>query len=337
MAYLADAEGTFEEHSLGGVPGEDLFLEHVHMTFKGNYLLARTLFDKIIRMEPRHLRLAPADAGPLLTEQQCAERLARTEWDEWVFGTKVYELLIQEPPFTFQLDHAERGQRVKEHLAALRARLQAGGYQQAVTVYQKAVQSGEADWLIRLRFGDLLSEGGNLADAKAQYEWAAAQLRHSFTAHFKAGDVCLKLNDPVGAEAHLRDALRLDPEHLEANVGLAGALEAQGKNAEALALFEEQVRKHPMRALALDALGRYLFRQGRLDEAKARFAAALEREPKNPGFHVDLGLVAEKQGNLDEAIKCIEAALQLQPEWPQMRDYLAELRKKRDAGKAGRR
>src|SRR5262249_15521096 len=46
-ARLADAEAGFARESPNGLPGEDLFLEHVHMTFKGNYQLARTLFEVI--------------------------------------------------------------------------------------------------------------------------------------------------------------------------------------------------------------------------------------------------------------------------------------------------
>ena len=37
-----------------------------------------------------------------------AGRLAYTDWNELTFGTKIYEQLLQGPPFTLQCDHAER-------------------------------------------------------------------------------------------------------------------------------------------------------------------------------------------------------------------------------------
>src|SRR5262249_59382118 len=44
---LADAEREFARSCPGEAPGEELFLEHVHMNFNGNWLLARVLFDAI--------------------------------------------------------------------------------------------------------------------------------------------------------------------------------------------------------------------------------------------------------------------------------------------------
>nr|MDA8171147.1 tetratricopeptide repeat protein [Nitrospiraceae bacterium] len=38
--YLVDAARFFEEASPGGIPGDNIFYEHVHMNFHGNYLLA---------------------------------------------------------------------------------------------------------------------------------------------------------------------------------------------------------------------------------------------------------------------------------------------------------
>jgi tetratricopeptide (TPR) repeat protein len=39
--YFVDAKKVFAENSLRGITGKELFYEHVHMTFKGNYLLGR--------------------------------------------------------------------------------------------------------------------------------------------------------------------------------------------------------------------------------------------------------------------------------------------------------
>jgi tetratricopeptide (TPR) repeat protein len=328
---LADAEQVFARNSCGEVPGEELFLEHVHMNFKGNYLLARTVFDTITNPAPPALGTPSNQATPL-SEEQCARRLAHTEWNESYHGTKTYELLLKGPPFTFQLDRVERAERWKQRLAELRERLKAGGIQPAIADYQQAIQAAEGDWMIRMNFAELLTEIGRAEEAVEQYEQVLVHLRHSFAARYKVGNLYLKMNSPQSAEFHFREALRLDPDNLEANVGLAEALESQGRTAQAQAMYEEQIRKHPNRAFALAALGRFLYRTGRFEDAKARLTEALQREPGAAATHVDLGLTALRLEKADEAIEHFEAALRIRPEWPELREQLAEARKKRDQG-----
>ncbi len=63
-ALLADAERAFDAASPAGGPGENLFLEHVHMNFAGNYLLARTVFETVVPTLDG--RLKAGDAGGAL-------------------------------------------------------------------------------------------------------------------------------------------------------------------------------------------------------------------------------------------------------------------------------
>jgi tetratricopeptide (TPR) repeat protein len=325
---LADAERAFARSSPGELPGEDLFLEHVHMTFRGNHRLARTVFEALTDPAPAGLG-EPAPGPAPLAESECAERLAQTQWTEWEFGSKIYERLIQGPPFNLQPDHEERCRRWKEKLAALRARLDAGGLRESVAAYRKALERADRDWMIRTNFAQLLSECGNEAEAREEYREVLAQVPQSYTAHYMLGNLELRAHDVSEAKVHFRAALRLEPGNMEASIGLAEGLEDDGQKAEALAILEEQVRKHPNRALALVALGRYLVRAGELDRARERFTEALEREPWRPAIHVDLGATALKQEQVDEAIGHFEDALRLQPEWPQLRSFLDDVRKQR--------
>jgi Flp pilus assembly protein TadD len=86
--------------------------------------------------------------------------------------------------------------------------------------------------------------------------------------------------------------------------------------------------------LPLAALGRFLYRTGKLEEARIRLTEAVALEPDTPAVHVDLGVTALKQENFDEALAQFETALRLQPEWPELRAFVEEVRKKRDAGQA---
>jgi tetratricopeptide (TPR) repeat protein len=331
---LADAERAFDDRSGSGVPDDDLFLEHVHMNFKGNYLLARTVLETIVELGPARLGRAAADAVEPLSEQNCAARLAQTEWSEWRFGTRIYDQLMQGPPFTMQCDHAKRTGRWQDKLAALKSHLQSGGFTKAVDEYRTALREAEDDVMIRVNFGELLTEIGSLPEAREQYAQALGRLRHDSAVQTKAGTVDLKLNNPAAAERHFREALRMAPDDAEASIGLAEAQEGQGHTAEALAILQGQVRRAPTRAFALGALGRFLYRTGKLEEAREQFTEALRREPKRAAIHVDLGMTVLKQGDVDKALEHFEDALRLQPDWPELRKHVAELQQQRKQGKA---
>jgi tetratricopeptide (TPR) repeat protein len=91
----------------------------------------------------------------------------------------------------------------------------------------------------------------------------------------------LLFNDKRYAEAerHLREALRLQPEHVLAHYNLAGALFWQGRPAEAVAEYREVVRLRPDFAEAHYRLARALAYQGRHAEALPEYDAALRLEP----------------------------------------------------------
>jgi tetratricopeptide (TPR) repeat protein len=320
---LADAELVFDAK---GVPGDALFLEHVHMTFKGNYLLARTVCETLADVAPP--ALGPA-AVAVPAESECARRLGYTEWTRWKYATQLYDQLLDGPPFTSQFDHAERIARWRDLLAQLQGRLKAGGIDQALADARGAVEANGGDWMMRMQLGDLLSEANRPAEALEQYQQATTVLRHYSIAHRKAGTMLLKLGDAAAAERRFREALRLAPEDIESHIGLAEAMEGQGLNDAALAIYQDQMQRSPHRAYAPEALGRFLYRTGKLDEARAQLTEALRREPKRASIHVDLGMTALKQERAQEAIEHFEAALVLQPDWPELRQHLAELRKGR--------
>ena len=324
---LADAELAFAQASAAAVPGEDLFLEHVHMTFSGNYLLGNTVFDTVTR--PALGPLAQADQAdvPPLTERQCAESLAHTEWDEWKSGCDLYHGQLQEPPFSFQLDHAARCQRWKDKLTALEMRLQANARRDVIAEYQRAAAGPSADWMIHLKFGDLLAESDRPAEALEQFSIALKQMHHSSSAHTKAGLQYLKLGNPEAAEKAFREAIRLEPHSLQANLGLAGALESLGNYRAVRNVYEEQIRGNPASVQARESYGRFLLRDGNLQEAKRLFTDALAIDPDNPTLYVDLGVTAYMAQSRNDAIQHLEAALRLKPDWPEIKTLLEQVRK----------
>jgi tetratricopeptide (TPR) repeat protein len=334
-ARLADAEREFAKSSPGGVPGDEFFLEHVHMNFQGHWLLGRVLFDTITDPATAALGSPSGGSAGALSETQCARFLAQTEWGELRFGSDMYERLIQAPPFTLQCDHRERCQRWEARLAGLQSRLKEGGIRKVVAEYEAAVQANPDDWMIRANFAKLLTDCGRLPAAQQQCQEVLARCRHYWDAYRMIGSLDLTMNNPEAAESEFRKGLKLDPENSAFALGLSEALERQWKNAEAQTVLEAELKKDRNSVATLRALGRFLYRTGKLEEAKARLAEAQQRDPKSPDLHVDLGVIELQQQNVDAAIERFEAALQLRPHWPEIRQQLDELKKGRPAVRTG--
>jgi tetratricopeptide (TPR) repeat protein len=328
---LADVEREFEKNSPGACPGEEFFLEHVHMNFRGNHLAAQVICEVIADVAPARLGQPAGDLSTKLSQSACAKRLAYTEWHELKIGKQIHGLMLK-PPFTLQFDHDELCARGQTKLNGLRARFDAEAKKQAVAAHQDALEIAPEDWMIRANLSLLLDECGMRADAKMQAEQIIVQMKHNFNIRCRIGDLAVRMGLPLEAESDFREALKLRPDDMGASLGLASALEGQGKGAEAFSLIDEQVRKNPNNALALSSLGRIHYRQGNMLEAEARFAQALKQEPTNPQLHFELGMTELKQDKLNEAIEHFQNALRLQPDWRDVEALLADLRKKSDRG-----
>ncbi len=334
-ARLADAERAFEEGSPSGIPGEEFFLEHVHMNFHGNYTVARTVFQTLAELAPPSLGPPAGEAGSVPTEAECAERLAWTGWNELKVATQVNERLLREPPFTGQLDVAERDRRWKARIDDLRVHLLAEGLEKTRAVYRRAVLAAKEDWMIRLNYGQFLTEAGEPDAAAQQYLAALTYFNHCLPAHCKLGQLLFAAGQVEEAKAEYEKALHIAPDCSEALYGLADVLAAEGKVAEGLAICEGRLNQEPDRAAALVALGAYLARNGRPEEARSRFTQVLELDPENLAAHVQLGDAELKVGNMDAAIAHFETALKTRPDWPELREHLAEVRKNRGRADEG--
>ena len=105
-AELVDADTIFANESVNGITGSDLMYEHVHLTPRGNYLLARAMFVQIAGKLPAEAggSIRPEDA---LSETECERRLAFTKHDRSRVAAEMVRRL-QEPPFTNQLNHSDQ-------------------------------------------------------------------------------------------------------------------------------------------------------------------------------------------------------------------------------------
>jgi tetratricopeptide (TPR) repeat protein len=337
---LVDAERDFARESPSGIPGEDLFYEHVHMNFHGNYLIARGLFRAIAAIlpdpDPDPARPRGASAPDPLPEPECAARLAYTARERWADAAKVGEML-QNPPFTNQLDAAERAARWEGYRRALKDEIGSEALQESLTVARKALDASPDDWMIRMHLAGLLAESDALGEAAGHYEALLKQVPHLSLAHYKLGAVYLRMKRYEPANSCFRAALRVAPDFAGAHYGLAEVMAAQGRVKDAIAVYDERVKTDPDRVEALRQKAVFLERLGKPRSARTCLEEALRLDPDDALIRVELGNTLTRQGALEPAIAQYEAALRLRPNWPEVADHLARLRKVRGVAKPGSR
>ena len=91
---LLDAEQLFAELSPAGIPGRELFYDHVHLTPQGSYALARALFQRIALMLPLEIQLSVVMAEPP-SKAEADRMLAFTAHDQHRVARTVMEWLSQ--------------------------------------------------------------------------------------------------------------------------------------------------------------------------------------------------------------------------------------------------
>ena len=159
-------------------------------------------------------------------------------------------------------------------------------------------------------------------DTRTLFEHALVVTHDNPVAHEKLGEVLIQEGQLQPAVAHLEEALRLWPGHVEAHTNLGSALGMLGRSDEAIVQFRAGLALKET-ADARQDLALTLARLGRMDEAIPEYEAALRLDPGNDGVLVQLGTVLAVRGRLAEAATFLRRALELNPADLETRRMLA--------------
>lgn len=165
VAASADGEGlsfvdsvaAFERASTPLQPGWNLFLEHVHYDFAGNYILAAEISRSIMH------DLNGADSYEPLPGAEVARRVGFPNNDT-IAEIENLQGMIQHPPFPGQSNYAELAAFLDDKLESVTAAV--GPPADVIERRRDVVTSGLADWKIYFELAVLNQRLGN---AKAMY------------------------------------------------------------------------------------------------------------------------------------------------------------------------
>jgi len=352
--HLVDAERVFEQSRAvrGGIPGEELFHEHVHMKFEGNYELARAVFHKVVELLPEYLRSGAEGAGGPASKDRCAELLALTGLDRRRIASQIWATTAR-PPFTNQLDHAKwrarffgKVQHLKRHgtpeargraLAACRKALQADGddlvlrrslahlleadgqFDESAAQWRAILQRLGDNADAHMNLGAVLLGGGKADDAKAGFDRALELAHRPVEYHNQIGEIHVQYDKPDEAIEHFRGALDLEPAHPIVLNNLGRVFFEKKDYGRAIAELSKAARLRPGNADIRSNFGAALFMAGRIEEAAGHLAEAVRLDPYSAVSHDRYAAALVRQGNLKAAADHLAEAVRLDPDNPRFR------------------
>jgi tetratricopeptide (TPR) repeat protein len=316
IAFL-DGEALLAQHSPHGIPGNELFYEHVHLNFTGNYWLARGIAEQIKDvLKPPALKGQMPAGNDWISTEECAAQLALNEWDR----SQTLEIVRQRldsPPFTLQLNHEEQRTRVQKELAECRSKLSAETISNSVHRCQQAVASNPNDWALHQKLGQLLQVSADKAPpTRAIEEWrrVIALVPHYADGHYGLGVALDRATQTAEAEAELHLAVKLNKFYPNALNALGKVLAAQNRLPEAVENYEKAIQLKPHFPEALVNLGEALERLGKKAEAKARFEEASRLAPANTEAMAHVGKMLDEKGEVSAAVTRYTEILRAAPE-----------------------
>ena len=152
------------------------------------------------------------------------------------------------------------------------------------------------------------------AEAERLCESLLQQRPEFFVGYVQMAQIASAQDDPAGAIAPLRRALKIKPDDPVVHVKLGNALRSQGQLDQAISHYHQALKTAPESPLAHINLGIALESQGRLDEAIDHYRKALQSNVEYVEAHNHLAAVLSVKGQRDEALEHFQKAFHLRPD-----------------------
>lgn len=207
---LVDMADTMSAHSAYGTPGHDLFLEHVHFTFDGHYLLASGFMPEVARQ--LGLEYKRADIRDVAYYRM---RLAYTAYEAYRVYTETRRRLNR-APFQGRLFNDREIQLVEDQIISIK---------QAIpreTEYLAALQYWPGDWLIKYKYALFRMVTGNYDDeVLGMLSDVKRQVPQNPAIDFNIGFCHENMGHLKEARIHYHRALDIFPHYGDAKLRLA--------------------------------------------------------------------------------------------------------------------
>jgi len=131
---------------------------------------------------------------------------------------------------------------------------------------------------------------------------------------------------PPTSATEFSQRIEVERQRIDLELLLSFVQRGQGERQASEVILLHLLSRHPLLAVALNALA-YLWAEDgrRLEEALQLQQRALEQQPYSGAYQDTMGWIQYRRGRLDEALRHIEAADRFQPNEPEIIEHLAEV------------
>jgi len=197
-------------------------------------------------------------------------------------------------------------------------------YSSSIAIWNDVVTKRPLNARAQNNLGFAYFEHGRL-DAATEHYLEALRMNPDYVeAHYNLGVVFASQGKNSLAIDHYSQALRVNPNYVEAHTNLGAVLAKSGRLDEAAAQYREAIRLNPGEVEAHNNLGNVFLRQGRIAEAASQYQETLRLKPDDPGTHYNFGLALVRQNKRDEALEHFKTALKLNPNFVQARQAIEQ-------------
>jgi len=227
---LVDAEKLLAEceRCPDGICGSELFYEHVHFRFEGDYEMAATLLPPIVNVLRCRRGLSPAEDTEVPTRDECAALLGFTPWDEVNTAAGMAQLTAK-PPFTGQLEHAAHQARIEEAISSVMDRVDERFINDVIQAYGQAIEANSRDWHLHYNLATFLHQLGRAPEAAREFDTVVRTLSHVNPYRMLLAYALGKAGHWDRSIHHFREVLRRDRRYQPARDGLSWAERGAGR------------------------------------------------------------------------------------------------------------
>jgi len=314
--YFLDANEVLTQNSPGKIPGNELFYEHVHLNFDGNYVLGRALAEQTAKLLPASI--AAHGQRDWASSELCDRRLGVSSWDR----SRVWQEILDresEPLYAEQLTHAATVKRCEEKIAELNSKAASEPLDQTRQLYEQALALVPADNFLHQNFAQFLGAKGDLARATVEAQRVCELLPQRPAQYYDIGNLLIVQGRIDEAAESFSRALTIQRDFAPALNGLGQIRANQQKTEAAVACFSHALRANPDNPETYINLGFLEQNRGNLAQASVYYQNAARLQPQGPADYLDQAVDSSALGLRAKAIEAFEAVIQLKPEFWQAR------------------
>jgi tetratricopeptide (TPR) repeat protein len=310
--YLLDAARALAQSSPDRIPGLELFYEHVHLNFAGNYLLALNFAESAEKILPD--AITARDKGNWASAELCDDRLAVSVWNRQMIWQHILSMIML-PPFPGQFNHDAMLTIYETKLAEAKSAMNTQTFGQVRQLYERALALARDDSFLHLNFVAFLEKAGYLTQAIIEAKRCCELIPQSPEIFYHTATLLVRAGKTTEAMNYFSRALALRGDDAKVLNAMGEILANRQKNDEAVGWFKRAIRANPNDAEAYLNLGFLQQNQGQMGDAMASYQMAADLEPEGSADDFNRANIAANSYQWDKAITCLRAAVQARPDF----------------------